>query len=127
MTDLRVAVQRKKETLARRKKRVRKKVFGIPERPRLNVFRSNKHIYAQLVNDVERNTLAGCSTLTPELKEKCASAASKVEQAKIVGEHLAEMAKEKGIVKVQFDRNGRRYHGRVKALADGARASGLQF
>ena len=127
MTDIRVAVQRKKQTLIRRKKRVRKKVFGSAERPRLNVFLSNRHIYAQLINDVEQNTIVGCSTMTPLLKEKCSSAVNKIEQAKRVGEHIAAMAKDKGIAQVQFDRNGRRYHGRVKALAEGARAGGLQF
>ncbi len=127
MTDLRVATLRKQRSLKRRKQRVRKKLYGSAECPRLTVFRSNRHVYAQIVDDIGRATIVGCSTLTPALKEKCAAVSGKLAEATVVGEHIALLAKEKGVDRVQFDRNGRRYHGRVKAVADGARSGGLQF
>ncbi len=105
------------------KTRVRRKVRGTPERPRLSVFRSNKDIYAQIVNDEEGRTLASASSL----KDKKAHDASGIEQARSVGAAIAEMAKAAGIEKVVFDRNGYLYHGRVKALADAAREAGLNF
>lgn len=104
-----------------------KKLHGIAERLRLVVYRSNNHIYAQIVDDVQQRTITGCSSLTPGLREKIASSDGKTAKAKVVGEYIAGLAKEKGITKVAFDRNGRRYHGRVRALAEGARAGGLEF
>jgi large subunit ribosomal protein L18 len=111
---------------SRRQGRVRKKVRGSEERPRLCVFRSARHIYAQIINDVEGKTLAAASTLTPELKEKVAGL-NKTDAAKLVGKHIAEEAKAKGIEKIVFDRNGFLYHGRIKALSESAREAGLDF
>lgn len=127
MTDRRVALRKKRKQLLRRRKHGRKRLYGSAERPRLVVYRSNRHIYVQLVDDLDRQTITGCSTLTPALLENIAKFPSKIEQAKLVGEHLAVLAKEKGISSVAFDRNGRKYHGRLKALADAARAGGLDF
>jgi large subunit ribosomal protein L18 len=107
----------------RRGLHVRKKITGTPERPRLTVFRSSKHIYAQLVDDLKGHTLASASTMT----KKGAAYGGNVKAAKAVGLKLAEAAKAAGISKVAFDRGHYRYHGRVKALADGAREGGLQF
>lgn len=106
----------------RRHYRVRRKVAGMPERPRLTVFRSNRDIYAQVINDLEGRTLASASSA--ELKD---SKLSKREQAEKVGELLAGRAKEKNIERVVFDRGSYLYHGRVKALAEGARKGGIQF
>ncbi|MFO7171989.1 MAG: 50S ribosomal protein L18 [Bacillota bacterium] len=113
---------------ARKKRhlRVRKKVHGTSERPRLNVFRSNKHIYAQIIDDDRGHTLCAASTLDPEVRQRI-DKGSTVEAARVVGEVLAQRALAKGITKVVFDRGGYLYHGRVAALADGARAGGLQF
>ncbi len=125
--------EKKVEARLRRKKRVRKKIFGYPERPRVSVFRSNKHIYAQIINDVEGHTLVALSSLSPEVRTKVEELKSKgeikgkVDVARLVGRILAEKAKEKGITKVVFDRNGYKYHGRVKALAEGLREGGLEF
>ena len=110
----------------RRKVRVRKKVRGTTERPRLNVYRSNRHIYAQLVDDVTSTTLVAASTATKELADALQEA-NKIDVAKKVGQFIGKLAKSKGIEKVVFDRNGYIYHGRVKALADGAREAGLDF
>lgn len=106
--------------------RVRKKIMGTPERPRLNVFRSSKNIYAQVIDDFQGHTLASASTLDPQLKESGIYGGN-VEAARKVGELIAERAKEKGIEKVVFDRGGYVYHGRIKALAEGAREGGLDF
>ena len=113
----------------RRKKRVRKKVYGTAERPRLSVYRSNRHIYAQIINDDEGRTLVACSTLSREIKEKYPDRHTYCtkEFARMVGELLAKKALEKGIKKVVFDRNGYKYHGRIKELADAARKAGLEF
>ena len=102
------------------KYRVRKRISGTTERPRLSVFRSNKQIYAQVINDLTGNTLASASSLGLEKMPK-------QEQATKVGELIAEKAKAAGVEKVVFDRNGYLYHGRVKQLADGARNGGLKF
>jgi large subunit ribosomal protein L18 len=110
----------------RRHIRVRKKMAGTVQRPRLNVFRSLTGIYAQVIDDQAGNTLASASTVEKELSEQL-KGLKKVEQAKLVGQKVAERAKDKGITSVVFDRGGYRYVGRVKALADGARESGLQF
>ena len=115
-------IELKQVRRARRKKRVRKSVMGTPERPRLSVFRSLKHIYAQIVNDLEGTTLASASS-----KDKGAAGKGNCTSAEAVGKALAERAKGAGVKKVVFDRNGYRYHGRVAALANGARAGGLEF
>lgn len=104
----------------RRKRGIRKRVQGTPARPRLTVFRSQKHIYAQVIDDVTGRTLAGADTLKQD-------AGNTVDDAKRVGQTLAEKAKTAGVAEVRFDRNGFRYHGRVKALADAAREAGLKF
>ncbi|KYF53136.1 50S ribosomal protein L18 [Sorangium sp. So ce315] len=110
----------------RRKLRIRKKVEGTPERPRLSVFRSTKHIYAQVIDDVSGKTLAHASTLSKDLKGSL-DEDNKVEAAKKVGALIAKICKEKQIDRVVFDRNGYLYHGRVSALAQAAREAGLDF
>ncbi len=114
------------EARKRRHKRVRKKVFGTPERPRLNVFRSLTNIYAQIIDDVHGVTLVSASTIDRALREKV-KGLSKTEQARLVGQLIAQRALEKGIKKVVFDRGGYKYHGRVKALAEASREAGLDF
>ncbi|MDR3154213.1 MAG: 50S ribosomal protein L18 [Deltaproteobacteria bacterium] len=109
-----------------RQRRVRKKVRGTAERPRLSVFRSARHIYAQLIDDVSGRTLAAASTLTASVKGSLGGL-KKIEAAKAVGKAVAEAAKGKGYGAVVFDRNGFLYHGRVKALSEGAREAGLKF
>ena len=115
-----------REARLRRHRRIRKRVFGSPERPRLSVFRSLKHIYAQVINDEAGCTLVSASTLDPELRDK-AQGASKQEQAKMVGELVARRALDSGIRDVVLDRGGYAYHGRVKAVAEAARSEGLAF
>ena len=110
----------------RRKLRIRRKISGTPERPRLSVFRSLKHIYAQVVDDVAGKTLAHCSTLAKDVKPQTDDA-KKSDAAKLVGKTIAAQLKSKGISKIVFDRNGYLYHGRIKALAEGAREGGLEF
>ncbi len=114
------------EMRKRRHRRVRKKVHGTPERPRLNVFRSLNHIYAQIIDDEAGVTLVAASTIDRELRAKM-QGLSKTEQARLVGKALAERALARGISRVVFDRGGYKYIGRVKALADGAREGGLEF
>ncbi|MDR2350330.1 MAG: 50S ribosomal protein L18 [Deltaproteobacteria bacterium] len=109
-----------------RQKRVRKKVRGTEARPRLSVFRSAAHIYAQVINDENGRTLAASSTLDKSVKERLGGL-KKLEAAKVVGKAVAELAKSRGIETVVFDRNGFLYHGRVKALSEGAREGGLIF
>ncbi|MER3543506.1 MAG: 50S ribosomal protein L18 [Chloroflexota bacterium] len=111
----------------RRHRRVRRRVSGTPERPRLNVFRSAMHIYAQIIDDTRGHTLASASTLDPEVKAQLSNGLKKVDEARIVGRILAQRALAQGLKKVVFDRGGYKYHGRVKALADGAREGGLEF
>ncbi len=106
------------------KKRIRKKVFGTPERPRMTVFRSNRHIYVQIIDDTKGHTLVAASSLEKELRDQ---KLPMTEMAKKVGALVAKRALEKGITKVVFDRNGYKYHGRIKALADAAREQGLNF
>lgn len=113
-----------KEKIQRRKKRVRSKVFGTKKRPRLSVFRSNKFIYAQLIDDEEGKTLL---TLSEKSLSKKLGNLKKVERAQSVGEEIAKKAKLKKITEVVFDRSSYRYHGRVRALAEGARKGGLKF
>ncbi len=110
----------------RRKKSIRKRLSGTTERPRLSVFRSNAHIYAQVVDDVRGVTLAEASTLSPELKTELAGK-KKTEQAQLVGKLVAERCLAASVNTVVFDRNGFIYHGRVKAVAEAAREGGLQF
>ena len=111
----------KQMLLQRRRKRVRKKISGTAEEPRLSVRRSLNHIYAQLIDDVSGITLAQASSLSLKIP------GANVEAAKQVGKRLAEEAKKKKIARINFDRNGRRFHGRTKALADAAREAGLKF
>lgn len=110
----------------RRHKRVRMRVFGTENRPRLNVFKSLSEIYAQVIDDVEGATLVSASTVDKELRGAM-KGKKKTEQAKAIGKAVAERAKNKGISSVVFDRGGYRYMGRIKALADGAREGGLKF
>ena len=116
----------KKGAALKRKRRVRKKVFGTKERPRLSVFRSARHIYAQVVVDTVGHTVASASTLDKEVLAQ-PRFASKTEAASFVGKLLAARAVEQGVSKVVFDRNGFSYHGRVKAVSAGAREGGLDF
>ena len=113
----------KNKNRKKRHQRIRRKISGTAECPRLNVFRSNTNIYAQLIDDVEGVTLASASTLDSEVSTE----ESKTEQATTVGKLIAERANEKGFNKVVFDRGGYQYHGRVKALAESARENGLEF
>ncbi len=107
------------------KKRIRKNLSGTGDCPRVSVFRSNRHISIQVVDDLSGNTLVAASSLEKEIAQK--TGINKSEQAKLVGTRLAEKALEKGISKVVFDRNGFLYHGRIKSLADAARKGGLKF
>lgn len=116
----------KARQLARRQQRVRQRVFGTPGRPRLNVFRSSAHIYAQIIDDLKGATLAAASSLDKSLRRSLKSTSS-IEAAKAVGKLLAERAKTAKVTAVVFDRGGRLYHGRIKALADASREGGLQF
>jgi large subunit ribosomal protein L18 len=139
-----MATKDKNEARARRKKSIRKRIAGTDERPRLSVYRSNKHIYAQVINDVDSRSLVLVSDLSKELADqlKAASAAPaepaegeepaaaegiKVRTARVVGTAIAKACLDKGITKVVFDRNGYLYHGRVRALAEAAREAGLDF
>jgi len=117
---------KKKANRIRRHFRLRKKISGTPERPRLAVFRSEKHIYVQLIDDTRGNTLCASSTISSDLKDSLEKTWNK-DAAKKIGEDIAKKAKEAGIERVVFDRGGFKYHGRIKALADGAREAGLKF
>jgi large subunit ribosomal protein L18 len=116
----------RRDSRLRRHRRIRRRMSGSPDRPRLAVFRSHMHIYTQLIDDVSGATLAGASTLSPELQESL-KGKSKTERSKEVGKLIAARAAQKGITRVRFDRGGYRYHGRIKAVADGAREGGLEF
>lgn len=116
----------RKESVQRRHRRVRRKVSGTAQRPRLAVFRSNTHIYAQLIDDEKQHTLVAASTLEPEMRKQFTSGAT-CEASQAVGKLIAERSLQQGIDKVVFDRGGNLYHGRVKALADAAREAGLDF
>ncbi|MCB2205387.1 50S ribosomal protein L18 [bacterium] len=111
----------------KRKIRIRKKINGTPEKPRLSVYRSLKHMYVQLIDDTQGISLGMVSTKSKDLADAVKAAGTKVAQAEIIGKEIARVAKEKNIETVVFDRNGYLYHGRVKAVADGAREGGLQF
>jgi len=110
----------------KRKKRIRKSMFGTQQRPRLSIFRSAKHIYAQIINDATGHTLSSASTLEQVVKD-FPDYKNRISVAIFVGKLIAERANKKGIKKVVFDRNGFLYHGRVKAVSDGAREAGLDF
>lgn len=118
-----------KKNLARnrRKKHIKKKVKGTPERPRLVVYRSLNHIYAQIVDDLSGRTLVAASTLTKDIAEELSNAKSKCEKSKAVGKWLAHAAKKKKISRIVFDRGGYLYHGRIKALAEGVREGGIEL
>jgi large subunit ribosomal protein L18 len=111
----------------RRHRRVRAKVSGTGNRPRLNIFRSNAHIYAQVIDDTRSHTLIAASDIEDAVRERAGEGANKTARAKAVGEVIAERASQAGINSVVFDRGGFLYHGRVKAVADGAREGGLKF
>ena len=124
----------KNQKRLQRKKRIRKKVFGTQLRPRLNVFRSAKHIYGQIIDDTSGHTLVAVSTIEKDFKTFSSAVegqnettAKKISEATLVGKLIAERALEKGIKQVVYDRNGYIYHGRVKAVSDGARKAGLDF
>ena len=121
-----MAIAIKKQKRLVRHARVRKNLSGTPEQPRLCVFRSNKNIYAQIIDDTTGNTLAASSSLDQEVKAQAAYGGNK-EAARLVGASVAKKAQEKGIKVVAFDRGGFLYHGRVKELAEGAREAGLEF
>lgn len=121
------ALELKKERRTRRKQGVRKKVFGTNIRPRLTVFKSINQIYAQLIDDVSKVTIASASTIDKEVRGLIKPDMPKVAQSQIVGEIIAKRAVQKNVKQVAFDRNGYLYHGRVKALADGCRKGGLEF
>lgn len=121
-----IAKADKNKSRLKRHVRVRKKISGTTERPRLNVFRSSKHIYAQLIDDVNGVTLASASTLDKELRDQVENGGN-AEAARKVGELIAKRGKEAGITNVVFDRGGYLYHGRIQALADAARETGLEF
>lgn len=116
----------RKQARLKRKKRIRKKIHGTPDRPRLSVFRSARHTYAQIIDDSQGFTLITASTVDQQAKDT-PKFKNKVEAAKFVGKLLGERALDKGIKKVVFDRNGFLYHGRVKSLSEGAREAGLVF
>lgn len=117
----------KNKARVKRHLRVRKKIEGTTQRPRLNVFRSSKHIYAQIIDDTNGVTLVSASTLDKELKDQVGGNGGNIEAARKVGEMIANRAKQNGINQVVFDRSGYIYHGRVQAIADAAREAGLEF
>jgi len=114
-------------TRERRHRRVRAKISGTPLRPRLNVFRSSAHMYAQVIDDTRGHTIVAASDLEEAVRERAGDGATKSARARAVGEVIAERAKDAGVDAVLFDRGGFLYHGRVKAVADGAREGGLKF
>jgi len=122
-----MSAAKRQEARLKRKKRVRKNVRGISERPRLCVFRSSKHIYAQIIDDTTGKTIVATSSVSKNLREKISDKGGNKEGAALVGADMAEQAIRKGIKKVVFDRNGFLYHGRVKALSEAAREQGLEF
>lgn len=117
----------KKKRRVRRKYAIRKNINGTAERLRLTVFKSNEHIYVQLINDEEQKTVLSASTIDKEVRDQIKSEMPKIMQSKLVGQAIAKRALDNNIKKVAFDRNGYLYHGRIKALADAAREAGLEF
>ncbi|MDQ3411303.1 MAG: 50S ribosomal protein L18 [Chloroflexota bacterium] len=124
---MRIKFRRKLSARKRRHVRVRAKISGTARRPRLNVFRSSAHIYAQVIDDTRGHTLVAACDLEQEIKERAGDGATKSARAKAVGQIVGERAKAAGIELVVFDRGGFLYHGRIQAVADGARESGLVF
>ncbi len=123
---MKIASRKSRKNL--RHKRVRKQINGSPDRPRLSVFKSSKHIYAQIIDDLTMNTLVSASSRTPKVVEGLAKdGKGKIDTASAVGKLLGELAVAKGIKEVSFDRGGYPFHGRVKSLADAAREAGLKF
>jgi len=122
-----ISIKDKRETRLKRKKRVRKKVRGTPERPRLTVFKTARHMYAQIIDDSSGKTLVAASTMSKDLKSETKGISGNTKGAILVGEKIGKEGRGKRIKQVVFDRNGFLYHGRVKALADKARESGLVF
>jgi large subunit ribosomal protein L18 len=120
-------IKRNNNSRLRSKTRIRKKISGTVEVPRLTIYRSLNHMYAQIVDDASGNTLAAASSLSKEVLDEIKNSKGKVSKSKLVGNLIARKAKEKNITKVVFDRNGYRYHGRVQAIAEGAREGGLKF
>ncbi len=120
------SLNKRKALRLKRKKRIRKKLHGSQQRPRLSVYRSSKHIYTQIVDDTQGITLASASTMEKDVREQ-QNFENKTAAATYVGKLIAERASEKGIKSVVFDRNGFLYHGRVKAVSEGARKAGLDF
>jgi large subunit ribosomal protein L18 len=122
-----ISVTDKRDARLRRKKRVRKRIQGTPERPRLTVFKTARHIYAQIIDDSTGRTLVSAATLSKDLKSKVKGIGGNIKGAVLVGESIGTKGKAKGITEVVFDRSSFLYHGRVKALADAAREKGLIF
>ncbi|HAB54478.1 MAG: 50S ribosomal protein L18 [Ignavibacteria bacterium RIFOXYB2_FULL_35_12] len=120
-------IKKNKNIRLRSKIKIRSKISGIKEKPRLTIYRSLNNIFAQLIDDSEGNTLVSASSLSKELAEEIKNTKGKISKSKMVGKLVAKKALEKNISQVVFDRNGYRYHGRVKAIADGAREGGLKF
>ena len=120
-------IKRNNNSRLRSKIKIKKTINGTPERPRLSVYRSLKNVYAQLIDDSTGKTVASASSLNKELKEDLEKAKGKIAKSKIIGSFIAKKAIEQNITSVVFDRNGYRYHGRVQAIAEGAREGGLKF
>jgi len=120
-------IKDKKANRLKRKRRVRKKIEGSSERPRLTVFKTARHMYAQIIDDSKGITLLSASTISKDIKSKAKGIGGNIKGAKLIGETLGKKGKQKGIEGVIFDRNGFLYHGRIKALADAARENGLKF
>lgn len=116
----------KRKARLKRKKRIRKRVHGTTDRPRLSVFRSKKHIYAQLIDDAVGHTITSASSVEAMMRDRPENK-SKISAANQIGKLIAERAAGKGVTKIVFDRNGFLYHGRIKAVSDGAREAGLEF
>lgn len=122
-----MAIPSRAKSREKRKRRVRRKVLGTSERPRLSVFRSANNIYAQIIDDTNFSTLVQVSTISKDVREQLKGKSGNKEGASMIGKLIAQKAQEKGIKKVVFDRNGFLYHGRVKSLAEAAREGGLEF
>jgi large subunit ribosomal protein L18 len=122
-----ISIKDKRDARLKRKKRVRKKIYGTPERPRLAVFKTTRHIYAQVIDDSTGRTLVSASTISKNLKPKAQGISGNIKGATLVGETIGKKGTAKGITEVVFDRGSFSYHGRVKALADAARENGLIF
>lgn len=127
MTDLRKKTREKRDRRERAHKRSRARLAGTTERPRLSVYKSLLYIYAQVIDDTTGHTIVQASSLEPGLRDRLEGSTSSRAAAKVVGEAVAERAREKGVAKVVFDRGGYVYHGKIKELADAARARGLEF